>query len=160
MPDKNVDESGDKIDLGDMAALLHSGFFAFERAHGELIGSGSKAILRYVVRDLPGILEARGDSLIDENRSLDENLEAVVDYFSNPEHFKDVSIERDGDRFEFRIGECQLARTGVHEVLSEKNTCPFAIIIASILYQLTGENVSIHDSEYTEYGNCTVLELV
>lgn len=148
------------INEAEMAALLHTCFFGFERAHGKLTGRGSRAILQYVVKGLPRILHHRDQHLVQEDAPLEENLARFNNYFSRSELFDSVELRReDEDKYCFVIEGCPLA-DGVHEILDPDAVCPFAIVAASVLYHLTGQDVSIQDSNYTDDGTTTRIEII
>lgn len=150
-----------KLTFQDIPALLHSSLFAFEKAHGRLTGSTSRAILQLIVKELPKILQKDGHYVIDDSLSIEKNMQQFRDYLDNKEYFEDVKFERSNDAFIFEIEGCVFAKSGVHETLEpEKSTCPFATIAAAVLFYQTGKNLTIEDSEFRKTGTKTVIKLV
>lgn len=148
-----------KMTFGDMAVLFHSSFFAFEQSHGKITGSSSRAILQQIVRVMPKILEKEGQPVINESLTLEENMAHFRDYLSNKELIGNVNFEKEGDIFKLEIDGCAVAKSGVHEILDpRKSTCPYAIAAAAMIFYLTGKNLTIEDSEFTEDGTKTVLK--
>ena len=151
-----------KVDLPELASMLHSTFFGLENAHNKLTGNSHKAVVPEIAKMLPLIFEAKGELKLDESRSLDEELQILEDHFNNEEFFDKVTIEKLYDnKYVFQIEGCFLAKTGVHDVLKpDKNTCMFAYILASTLSLKTEKNMRIESSEFTKYDSKTVIELV
>lgn len=145
----------------ELAALLHSCFYAFERAHGKLTGSASKEILREIVEDLPDILHFRGEHIVDDSLPLDENLRRFEEYLSDLQVFENAEFkEGGGGRYRFVVEGCALGRSGTHDMVrTNESTCPFAIVAASILYYLTKQDVHIHESEYFPGGTATLIQI-
>ena len=152
----------DKVDLPELASMLHSTFFGLENAHNKLTGSGHKAVVPEIAKMLPLILDAKGELKFDESRSLDDELQMLEDHFNNDEFFDKVTIEKlDHDKYAFEIDGCFLAKSGVHDVLKpDNNTCMFAYIVASALSLKTEKNVRIASSEFAKHDSRTVIELV
>lgn len=150
-----------KLTFQDIPSLLHSSLFAFEKAHGRLTGSTSKAILQLIVKELPKILQKDGHYVIDKRLNIEKNMEQFRDYLDNREYFENVKFERFNDTFIFELEGCVFAKSGVHETLEpEKSTCPFATIAAAIIFYLTKKNMTIGDSEFNKTGTKTVMKLV
>ncbi|HIH44322.1 MAG TPA: hypothetical protein HA257_04340 [Candidatus Methanoperedenaceae archaeon] len=150
----------DRMTFGDMAALFHSSFFAFEQAHGRITGTASRAILQQIVRVMPKILEKEGQPVINKSLTLEENMAHFRDYIHNEELIENVNFENNDDMFNIEIKGCTVAKSGVHEILDpKKSTCPYAIVAAAMIFYLTGKNLTIEDSEFTKDGTKTLLKL-
>ncbi|MCL7414519.1 MAG: hypothetical protein M8349_00435 [ANME-2 cluster archaeon] len=151
-----------KIEQAEITSMLHSCFFGLEKAHNKLTGSGHKAVVPQVARMLPQILNVKGELRFDNDKTLDENLQDLQDYFNNPEFFEEVLIEKiDDNRYSFEIKGCFLAKTGVHSILKpDSNTCMLVYIIASMINIKTGKSLRISNSVFSELGTKTSIEIV
>lgn len=150
-----------QISGNDIPALLHSAFFGFEIAHGNLTGDSSRAIMHGIIRYLPLILNKEGQNVINKNRSLAENINSFREYLSNPEFFDEVIFEKTGkDSYIFELRGCAFARKGVHDILAPKKcTCPFAIIASSIIYEISKKNITISYSEFNQTDAKTKIQI-
>ncbi|TFH43640.1 MAG: hypothetical protein E4G94_04575 [ANME-2 cluster archaeon] len=151
-----------KIELPEIASMLHSCFFGMENAHSKLIGSGHRAIVPEIAKMLPGILEAKGELKFDENSTIDDDLQRLQEYFNNDQYFNKVLIEKiDDNKYLFQIDGCFLAKTGVHKVLKpEHNTCLFAFIMGAVIHNKTGKSIRLFSSEFFDEGTRTIIEIV
>lgn len=145
----------------DIAAILHSAFFGFELGHGKLTGNSSRAIMHGILQYLPLILNKEGQDVINKDKSLEENINSFREYLSNPELFEKVVFERTGnDSYVFELHGCELAKKGVHEILSPKKcTCPFAIIASTIIYEITKKDITISYSEFEKTEARTKIQI-
>ncbi len=151
-----------KIEHAEITSMLHSCFFGLENAHNKLTGSGHKAVIPEVAKMLPHILDIKGDLKLDKDKSLDENLQYLQEFFNNDEFFDKVVIGKiDDNKYFFQLDGCFLAKSGVHGILQpEKNTCMFVHIIASVIYLKTGKPLRVSNSEFSELGTRTTIEIV
>ncbi len=115
----------------------------------------------YLMEEIGEVIATNEFKLIHPDKSLEENMERFVQYMSNKDVLKDVSMKKiDEENFVFEIGECTFATSGVHDTLDmRKGTCPFGVVAATALTALLdeGKYLDIKSSEFTDKGSKTFL---
>ena len=147
-------------DFERISILLHHVVFSYEQAHEKLIGTSSKAILQELIKGLANTFELGDICYISKSRSLQENLQSYIDNLNMSKYYDDVTVEYLNGSFIFKIEECKFAKKDSHIFLSNKHTCPFAILAAAVIYYSTDANLRIHETEFDVHGSRTVIEQI
>jgi hypothetical protein len=141
--------------------MLHAVLFGLEKVLMTRYNANYKILIPYILEELDTLLQEI--QIIDKDKSLDENLEEVKKFLSNKYVLEGVSFEKIGqNKYKFSIEECKSATAGVHDLLKmEKGSCPWPVIVAAFVSRYLGEDksVEIGDSEFTEKGSTTILEI-
>jgi hypothetical protein len=152
------------ISYSEVAALLHGILFAYEKVFAELYKEKHKILFPYIMEDMVKLLGLQDLTIVDSEKSLEENMEGLKDYLSNEEFLKGVKFEKlDDETYCFEIDECAFALAGVHDILKlHGGICPFALAVAAILSEdmEEGQYFDLADSDYSDKGSKTNLKLV
>lgn len=143
-----------------ISILLHHVIFSYEQAHETLVGTSSKAILQELVKGLANTFELGDICCISKSTSLQENLQSYIDNLNSSKYFDNVTINKQDGSYVFEIKECKFAKKNSHITLTNKHTCPFAILAAAVIYYSTGGNYKIHETEFDVHGSKTVIEKI
>lgn len=151
-----------KLTFTELASMLHGLLFAYEKVFINLYGDDARQLYPYIIDELSCILHGGDNPVIDEEKSLEENIERFIEFISNEEYLKDISLERDDGRYVFKVGSCTFAKSGVHEILKVKEgVCPFGLMMASLITELTPDTCArITKSEFDETGSKVSFEMV
>ncbi|MEM2924100.1 MAG: DUF5788 family protein [Methanocellales archaeon] len=142
----------------EIAVLLHSAFFGIVWSHYNMVEDLEGRIYIGSITQLPPILHREGFK-VDRSKKLEDSLREFAEHLQNKEFFDFVEFRRlDENRFVFEIDGCALAKNGIHEMLT-RDVCPFALIAASMLYELAEKPLYIAASEFTVLGSRTILEM-
>ena len=147
-------------DFERISILLHHVIFSYEQAHEKLVGTSSKAILPELIKGMANTFELGDICYISKSRSLQDNLKSYIDNLNMSKYFDDVMVEYLNGSYVFQIKECKFAQKDSHIHLSNKHTCPFAVLAAAVIYYSTNENLRIHDTEFGVHGSRTVIEQI
>lgn len=143
-----------------ISILLHHVIFSYEQAHEKLVGKSSKAILQELIKGLANTFELGEICDISKSESLQVNLQAYIDYLNSTDYFENVMVNyRDGS-YVFEIKEREFAKRDSHIKLSNKHTCPFAILAAAVIYYSTEKNCRIHETDFDIHGSRTIIEQI
>ena len=147
-------------DFEQITILLHHVIFSYEQAHEKLVGTGSEAILQELIKGLKNTFEFGDIGFVSKSKSLQENLQSYIDNLNLSKYFDDVMFEHQNESYVFEIKECKFAQKDSHIYLTNKHTCPFAVLAAAIIYYSTNENLRIHQTEFDEHSSRTVIEQI
>jgi Lrp/AsnC family transcriptional regulator for asnA, asnC and gidA len=152
-----------KLTFTELASMLHGLLFAYEKVIINLYGNDVRKLYPYIIEELSHVLHAGDNPVIDSGKNLEDNIDRILYFISNEEYLKDLSFKKTGEQeYEFRVGACSFAKSGVHEILKIKEgICPFALVIASCITELhQGGYVKVSQCEFDEEGSVTKMELV
>ena len=148
-----------------ISSSLHALLFGYEQVMKKFFEQEYRNLLGYIIEEIEPIFYEENTPIIDKNLSLDENIERLTKFLSNPDYFENLTIRRlDEQHLVLDIGVCNFARCGVHEVLNIdtiKGYCPIALIVAATLCGIEDatQYIEITDSEFTESGSKTKLKI-
>ncbi|WP_290902545.1 hypothetical protein [Ferroglobus sp.] len=140
----------------EIVKILHAILYAFEAT----VGTPGSKVLIHVSRKIPEIFGKFGFDLR-KGENPEESVKKLLEILEETGMLKDTEFKRiDEHTFEFRLGECSLSDSNVHELLkSEKVFCPYSIAVAAVLREVTGRDVVLSESELTEKGSVTKMRL-
>lgn len=147
-------------DFERISILLHHVVFSYEQAHEKLVGTSSKAILQELIKGLANTFEMNDICYISKSRSLQDNLQSYIANLNMSKYFDNVTVDNLDGSFIFEIKDCKFAKKDSHIFLSNKHTCPFAVLAAAVIYYSTNENLRIHETEFDIHGSRTVIEQI
>lgn len=149
------------VTIGEVSSMLHGVLFGLEKVLMTRYNANYKILIPFILEELDNLLQEI--KIIDKDKSLDENLATIEKFLTNEYVLEGVTFEKvDDNKYIFSIEECHSATAGVHDLLKmEKGSCPWPIIVAAFISRYLGEDKSVEvgDSEYTEKGSKTVLEI-
>lgn len=146
-------------DCNSTALLIHTVLFAYEKSHGRMTGSGSKAVLQLAVEFMPLLLKELKFPELNRDKSIEENISSYIAMVRETGYIRDAALNRSGENcYTFESKNCRFAPTG-HKIFTGGHICPFAILAASVLYLKTGESISMNESEFTQTGSRTVINV-
>jgi hypothetical protein len=150
-----------KVSLAEVSSMLHGVLFGFEKVLLTRYNADSKVFIPYIMDELDDLF--KNLHIVDPELTVDENLERIKDFFSNEEVMDGISFDKMSDgKYNFVVKECKFATSGVHDLLEmEKGTCPWALIIGAVITGSLDNDkyVDVCESEYTDEGSSTVLEI-
>ncbi len=150
---------GDTRDCNSAALLIHSVLFAYQKSHGRMVGSGSRAVLQLAMEFLPLLLKEFKFPELNRGKSVEDNISSYITMVRETGYFEDAVLSQSGENgYTFESKNCKFASTG-HKIFTSGHICPFAILAASVLYLKTGENISMSESEFTKTGSRTVINV-
>ena len=151
-----------KLEQYEIGSLLHGMLFAYERVLKSLFKDEFKHLTPYLIEELSKVLCREPDPIIDNELSLEENLDRLRYSLSIDDLFEQLTIEKVGEsEYRVELKKCLYAASGIHEVLKmEEGICPIALIFATVLASLDKEcpNIEIVSSEFTDLGSITVIK--
>jgi len=148
------------LDFLDVATLFHCLLFAYQKALKNILDSGSAIFVHPVLEIVARINERVGINLI-EGETIDEVFDNLSRLIQNTEMVKEFRFEKVAPKkFVLHINGCVLA-PHVHKELEPKDvTCPYALLAMSIFERVLSGKVKVCDSEYSDNGTKTLIELL
>ena len=143
-----------KMNMSDLANLLHSALFSLERAIQETSGTTSMITTFHSCKFLDKIEQKKGSKLF-SSENADEAVKNFVEFTSGSDFFEHVDFTKINDEdYLFKINGCMLAKNGVHNILNpNKDICPMALIAGGILKHTTpNSEVMVEPSTFTDTG--------
>jgi DNA-binding Lrp family transcriptional regulator len=150
-----------KLTFAELASMLHALLFAYEKVFMNLYRDEAHELYPYFIEELSHVLQNGEDPIIDPEKTLEENMDRVLFFISNEEYLKEVSLEKLSEgRYEFKVGKCTFAKSGVHDILKIKEgICPFALIMTACLTELTSNGYAkISKCEFDDDGSKAIIE--
>jgi hypothetical protein len=147
--------------MKEVSSMLHGVLFGLEKTLMTRYNANCKIFIPFIMKELEDLLQ--DINIMEKDKGIKENLDKIRIFLSDGQILNGVTFEKlDENKYSFNIEQCGMATSGVHEVLKmEKGYCPFALIVATFLSRVleAGKNMEIGDSEYTDQGSMTVLEI-
>jgi hypothetical protein len=144
-------EKQKKMEMVDLANLLHSTVFSLERAIQETSARTSMIVTSHACKFLDKI-EEKKDSKIFTSGNLEEAVNNFIRFTSGSDFFEQVEFKKIGEEgYLFKIQGCTLAKSGVHDTLCPENDiCPMALVAGAILkYYNPNSDVVVEPSKFT-----------
>ena len=144
----------------DMSDFFHTILFAYQKTLKDILGSG-EATLIHPILDKINLAVNKTDFNLIQGENLDEILENFLEELLKKGAVKWVGVKEVGDeKYLFHVEGCKFANY-THEYLNTTDTtCPFALVVMTILQSVTGKKVLPADSEYTATGTKTLIEFL
>jgi DNA-binding Lrp family transcriptional regulator len=152
-----------KLSFAELASMFHGLLFAYEKVFMDLYGADAPKLYPYLIDELAHLLHSGDDPIIDDSKTMEENIDRVMHFISNEEYVMDVNFKKtDENKYLFNIGACSFAKSGVHDILKIKDgICPFGLVIASCLTELNPNGyVKVTKTEFDDEGSKTYMESV
>jgi hypothetical protein len=141
------------------ALLFHLTIYAYQESYKNMIGSGSRAILKYVIPYLTEMLKQLGMPELSQSKTMDENMSIYISLIRDSGYILDAGLKLNGDNsYIFEVKDCKFA-SGGHDIFKVGHICPFAILAAAVIFYKTGAQISIEDSEFNEIGSKTLINV-
>jgi len=151
-----------KMNMSDLANLLHSTLFSLERAIQETSCHNSMVITSHACKFLDKIEEKKGSKLF-SSKNLEEAIKKFVEFTSGSDFFEHVEFKKIGDEeYLFKIDGCTLTKSDVHDTLDPKNDiCPIALVAGAILkHNNPSSDVIVEPSTFTDTGIENIIHFV
>ncbi|MCX6664219.1 MAG: hypothetical protein NTZ75_08240 [Euryarchaeota archaeon] len=162
MTEIELEKVEQKMNMKDLANLLHSALFSLERAIQETNSRTSMVITSHSCKFLDKIEEKKGSKLF-SSKSIEEAIKNFVEFTSGSDFFEHVEFKKIGDEeYLFKIDGCMLAKSGVHDTLDPKNDiCPIALVAGAILkHDNPSSDVIVEPSKFTDTGIENIIHFV
>ncbi len=158
-------EGKSRFSIHQLAFILHGITFGYEGAAKELLGT--PALFKYVVPKTYEFLEKMMYLMGFDMKELEKmNLSEAMDEFMSRaakiRMAEKLKVKWESDRI-FTIESINCSTSKVRSTMSEEElqnaVCPWAIIAASIVNKITGKNLEMEASEFSEIGAKTRLKI-
>jgi len=146
-------------EFGAISGLFHVAIFSLQKAIVDLVGAGGfKEYLFPTIQEKLGNVEKLGlESL--KGATMDEFVKRFSNLLKKSLLVGSTSFEKkDEETYVFRLEECFMAKDA-HKVAETNGICPMAMVVASILQEYTGVEVSVEWSKLTSKGSETEFKL-
>jgi len=139
--------------------LFYSLLVSYELALKEVLGSGQAVFVQPVLTNFVKLKEVTGIPL-PQTKSFEETFQNLSKIFESSGLLRRFCFEKlNESRYVVRVDGCYWAPQ-LHRKLKPKGfVCPFALMAMSLFQMKTGEKVKLSDSEFSEDGADTLIEV-
>ena len=143
-------ESRKTLTLGDLATLLHTILFAYQKSVRDILGSGAAIFVQPVLTTV-NLLHEKFNIPIIQGQNIEEVMENYAKLLMSSGLVKSATVEKlPQEGYVFRIEGCTLNPNGeVHELLKPEDvTCPLALVAQAIYSKASGKKIAATDTIY------------
>ena len=148
------------LDYNDVGTLLHGMLFAYQKAVKDVLGTGSAVFVHPILEIVRRIGGRTGVNLM-SGSNVDEvfaNLSTIVPTAGIMKAFRFEKLGH--QRYVVHVEECVWAPHIHHELKPKDVTCPFALLAMAVFEEATKGKIRVMDSEYSQNGTKTTIELL